>query len=245
MEEELIKKIKNVELPQVDLPSHRHKLKMALLKSDHFQKKQAANIFDLMKERMRTISAKIVLGRPVWQTAMAGMLVVVVIVVFSVALPSLLGQSKEALAAEITRNSLEVNAALGSDQMSEVEIIEIIDDMAIVEVHGVMGTTLTVEVDLLTKVVSEVIGGLQLTEEEKAEALNILGINPKFLELVAKGASVYAVLPMEVHFWGLNPETGELEEMTETWAQVWINLGEKQYGAQVDIIRGKVENISD
>ena len=33
--------------------------------------------------------------------------------------------------------------------------------------------------------------------------------------------------------------------MTETWAQVWINVGDKQYGAQVDLVRNKVENLSD
>jgi len=53
------------------------------------------------------------------------------------------------------------------------------------------------------------------------------------------------VLRMYVHASGINQETGEVEEISETWAQVWINLGDKQWGAQVDLIRGKVVSLTD
>jgi hypothetical protein len=43
----------------------------------------------------------------------------------------------------------------------------------------------------------------------------------------------------------VNQETGEIEEITETWAQMWINLGNRQWGVQVDLIRGKVVSVTD
>ncbi len=52
-------------------------------------------------------------------------------------------------------------------------------------------------------------------------------------------------MPVSVHFEGINAETGETEDVTETWAQVWIKLEGKEWGALVDLVRGKVESLTD
>jgi hypothetical protein len=117
--------------------------------------------------------------------------------------------------------------------------------MATVIVEGKMGGIVNALVDLYTKVVTQAVSGPQLTDEEKEKAINIVTADPRVQDLLDRGAVIDLVLPMYVTFSGINQETGETEQMTETWAQMWINLGNKQWGVQVDLIRGKVVSLTD
>ena len=45
-EEELKEKLKRVEIPHIELESHRSQLKMALLNSDYFKKRRGNRIMD-------------------------------------------------------------------------------------------------------------------------------------------------------------------------------------------------------
>jgi hypothetical protein len=226
-DKDLIKKLENVELPEVEILSHQRRLKMALLESGYLKKRQSATVSELLKARVKggikNMYSILVSRRPIWQTVLASALVITLIAALSITLPSLFGQSDTALAAEIAQNSPEVIAALGGDI-----------------VHGTLGITVTVEVDLLTEIVTEVIGGPQLTDEEKEKALSILHSDPRIQALFDNGAVIQALLPIEVQ---LTSITGE--EVTEIWAQAWINLGDKQYGAQVDLIQERVVSLSD
>jgi hypothetical protein len=196
-----------------------------------------------IKRGIDTTMGVFVSRRPVWQTVLASALAIALITGLSITLPSLFGQSDKTLAVEIAQNSPEVIAALGGDEISEVDVIEIKEGMATVTVHGTLGFTVTVEIDLLAEIVTEVIDGPQLTDEEKEKALNILNADLGVQALFEQGAVIYALLPIEIL--ATREETGEIEEVMETWAQAWINLGEKQYRARVDLIRGRVVNLSE
>lgn len=200
-EEELMKKLEKVELPKIELESHRRRLRMALLDSDYFKKRQEVTFMELVKARTRgvmdTIWSGLVARRPVWQVALASTLVVIVTAAVIVGLPST------------------------SPGLSPATVIP-------------GGTTATT-----------VIGGAPLTDAEKEKALDIVRADPEVRGLLNRGAVIDNVLPVSAHFEGINPETGEAEEITETWAQVWIKLGDKEWGALVDLVRGKVENLTD
>jgi len=92
-----------------------------------------------------------------------------------------------------------------------------------------------------------VIDGPQLTVEQKDRALSILGADPRFQQLIKSGATVDAnmIMPLEVVMSGINSETGEIEEVHETWAQVWIDIGNQQKGDRVDLVRGEVVSIEE
>ena len=183
--------------------------------------------------------------RPVWKTALVTTLAIALIVGLAIGLPSLMGQSPEVLAAEIAQNSPEVVAALGGDEVETVKVLNIQDNMATVIVEGKIGGIVNALVDLHTKIVTQAVGGPQLTDEEKEKELNIVTADPRVQELLDRGAVIDLVLPMYVTFSRVNQETGETEEVTETWAQMWINLGNRQWGVQVDLIRGKVVSLTD
>lgn len=93
--------------------------------------------------------------------------------------------------------------------------------------------------------VTTVIDGEPLTDVEKEKALDIVRADPEVRELLDRGAIIGNILPVSVHFEGINAETGETEDVTETWAQVWIELEGKEWGALVDLVRGKVESLTD
>ncbi len=48
-EEELKEKLERVEIPQIELESHRSRLKMALLNSDYFKKKRGNRVLDAVR----------------------------------------------------------------------------------------------------------------------------------------------------------------------------------------------------
>ena len=247
--EELIKKLESTGLPKIELQSHRRRLRIALLNADYPEGQREVSIWDLAKSRVRGGIDRMLKGlvspRPVWKTALVTTVAIVLALGLAIGLPSLIGQSPELLAAEIAQNSPDVIAALGGDEVETVKVLSIQDSMATVIVAGKTGGIVNALVDLYTKVVTQAVVGPQLTDEEKEKAINIATADTRVQELLDRGAVIDLVLPVYVTFSGINQETGEIEQMTETWAQMWINLGNKQWGVQVDLIRDKVVSITD
>ena len=247
--EELIEKLRSAELPKIELQSHRRQLRIALLNADYSERQPEVTISDLMKSKVRggieRMREGLISPRPVWKTALVTTLAVALAFGLAIGLPPLIGQSPELLAAEIAQNSPDVIAALGGDEVETVRILDIQDNMATVIVEGKMGGIVNALVDLYTKAVTQAVVGPQLTDEEKEQALDIATADPRVQDLLDRGAVIDLVLPMYVTFSGVNQETGEIEEITETWAQMWINLGNRQWGVQIDLIRGKVVSVTD
>lgn len=91
-EEKLMKQLDKVELPKIELESHRRRLRMALLDSGYFEKRQEVTFMELVKVRTRgvidTIWSGLVTRQPVWKVALASVLVMIVVVAAIVGLPS-------------------------------------------------------------------------------------------------------------------------------------------------------------
>ena len=81
-----------------------------------------------------------------------------------------------------------------------------------------------------------------LTTDQKELALAILSADPAFQELRRQGArlDIDMVLPVE-----MVARAGSGEEITETWAQVWFDVGDVQWGAVVDLVGGKLVSLAD
>ena len=91
------------------------------------------------------------------------------------------------------------------------------------------------------------VGGPQLTAEQKELALTILMADAGIQELLRQGAIIEPelILPIEVVMTKIDSETGETEEIRETWAQAWIQVGDSTWGAKVDLVRGRVVSLSE
>jgi hypothetical protein len=83
-EEELIKKLESADLPRIEVPSHRRRLRMALLQSRYFKGRSKEGILSLVKSKMKRSIDALTRGlgsrQPLWKTATAGMLAMVMVV---------------------------------------------------------------------------------------------------------------------------------------------------------------------
>ena len=90
------------------------------------------------------------------------------------------------------------------------------------------------------------IGGDQLTDVEKALAMDILKADPGIQVLLASGATIDMVLPVLVELEKINAVTGEIEGVKETWGKAWITGTDgSTWGAMVDLVEGKVVQLSE
>ena len=197
-EEELKEKLERVEIPHIELESHRSRLRMALLDSDYFKKRRGNKIMDAVRTRARGFMDNMLEGmverRPAWKVAMVTAFAMIMIGGMLFGLGSLNGTQQAGL-----------NPS-GSTQ----------------------------------------IGGDQLTDVEKALAMDILKADPGIQVLLASGATIDMVSPVLVELEKINAVTGEIEGVQETWGQAWITGTDgSTWGALVDLVEGKVVQLSE
>lgn len=195
--EDLIKKLEQVELPQIQLEGHRDRLRMVLLASDDFKNRQRFSFLESVRAKGRCMLERITIGSPrrslAWKVVLVSIFTLFILATAIFTVPAL-GPLKSGIFPEIGKK----------------EFV-----------------------------------GPQLSIDEKKKAMDILMADPRITEILSTGAVIEAVLPINVTMQKENSQTGEIEEMSETWAQAWITLGEKQWGAQVDLVRGQVVALTE
>ncbi len=268
-EEELIKKLEKVELPLIELESHRRRLRVAVLNADQLLNEQPrVTTLALAKSKvsrgMDTIRRGLVSQQPVWKTSLVCVLTVALITGLAIALPLLIGQSPEALAASIVRNSPEVWAALVVKPIEagqvdvhsvavalvRVELIEEDGDNARVLVRGEWGRYAVADVNLGAKEVTRVYKFPEFSDEEKARAIEIAEVDPKVQELLDKGGTIYKVIPLAIGdadgaiSFKLDDEEGEIAVENGRILPVVVIVVDNQTWL-VDIDEGEVVRILD
>jgi len=243
-EEDLIRKLENVELPDIKLQSHQRRLRMALLDADYLSGRAGITLLELVKSKVKggkdTMIRGLVSRQPVWKTAVFSMLALALVIGLSLTIPTLSTDSVNA--ANIVQKSPEVQAALGGGDVEVVKVI-VIDGKAIVIAEGKKGVV-KAEVDLKTKEVTEVDKMAEPTAEVKNEAVDIATADPRVKELLDMGAMISDVSP-SWYYGMMNLETGELEKVSETFVKVTIEGTKKIYVAVVDLSEGKVVKLID
>jgi len=238
-EEELIRKLENVELPDIKLQSHQRRLRMALLDAGYLKRQRGVTILELVKSKTKGVKDTMIRGlvsrQPVWKTAVVSILALTLVIGLSLTIPSL--STESAYAADIVKNSPKVQSALGDGEVEVVKVI-VVDGKATVIAKGEKGVV-TAHVDLKTKDVTKVVKITELTAEGKQEAIDIAKADPRVKELLDMGAMISKVSPM-FSFGMMNVETGEIEEISETFVKVVIEGVEKNYIAYVVLTEGKV-----
>jgi len=247
-EEELIKKLENIELPDIKLQSHQRRLRIALLDAGYLKSHRWGTVLELVKSKVKGIkevmTTSLVLRQPVWRTILVGVLAIALITGLVITLPSLTGQSVQALAADIAQNSPQVRAALGGGEVQVVKVIKVVDDKGTVICKGELGI-ITAEVDLKREVVTEVITLPELTTADEQKVIDIARADSRIKELLDKGASIGNVSSMYSFGVRWNAETGEAEEFSEMSVQVTIELGERTWAAHVDLTDAKVIRLEE
>jgi hypothetical protein len=243
-EEDLIKKIKNVELPDIKIESHRRRLKMALLDTDYLKKRRENTIWEPAKSTLKGVRDTMIRGlvsrQPVWKTATVGVLAVGLVLGLSLTIPSLTADSVYAQASEIVRNSPEVHKVLGDDEVIEVTIVNIEDHEGTVIAKSETGT-ISAMIDLNTNSVSQV----AIIKVDEQRAIEIARADPGVQALLNSGATIGDVSTMFVCGEMGNVKTGETEGFSETFVMVEITGSEKFYTAYIDMDEGRVTKLTE
>jgi len=243
-EEDLIRKLEKVELPDIKLQGHQRRLRMALLDAGHRKRQSGVTILELVRSKIKEVKVTIMRGlvsrQPIWKTAVLGMLALVMVIGLSLTIPSLSNES--AYAADIVQNSPKVQVVLGDGEVVVIKVI-VIDGTATVIAKGKKGIV-KADVDLKTRAVTDVEKMATTTAEGKQEATDIAKADPRVKELLDTGAMISMVSP--TWYYGMmNVETGEIEEVSEIFVKVVIAGVESKYVAYVDLTEGKVVKLID
>jgi hypothetical protein len=118
-EEELIKKLESTVLPEIEVQSHRRRLRMALLNSEYFKEQPEVGVFGRVSSTVKRgvdVLRGLISWRPVWQLAMVSILAIALIVSSALFIPLLVGPSPETLTGTlppgIARHDLDESGAL-------------------------------------------------------------------------------------------------------------------------------------
>ena len=209
------------------------------------EERDRVTTWGLAKSKLKGGRAIVVRGlvsrQPVWKTAVGGVLAVALICGLGLGMLSLGGESAYAEAADIARNSPEVQAALGGE-VEVLEVVRIADDEGTVLCAGEAGELVAVRVDLVERKVTEVIPMPTLTEAEKVEAVNIAIADPGVRELLDEGASIECAT---VYSFDMIVTNGDVDELSATMAPVVaIELEGTTWIAAVDLSQGEVVTIT-
>ncbi|MGD9116478.1 MAG: hypothetical protein PVJ61_04790 [Dehalococcoidia bacterium] len=240
-EEELIEKLKNAKLPDIELESHKSRLKMALLDAGYPQKQRGAAFWELAKSKLKGVQETMLRGlisrQPVWKTVTFGALAIAVVLGLSLTIPSLTADSAYAQAEEIAQNSPEVQAVLGEVGGEEIviEVIDIEDSAGTVIVQGETSSVLA-KIDLEAQAVTEV---FNLVVDEQL-AIEIAKADPRVQELLEAGATIGDLSTMYSCGMIGNVQTGETEYLTEILVMVEIKSGDTVYLAHIDFVKGEL-----
>ena len=249
-EEELIKKLKNVELPDIRLESHQRRLKMALLDADYLKKQRRVTIPSLAKSVLTGVKDTMIKGlisrQPVWKTVTVGVLALALILGLSLTMPALASKSAYAQAAEIVQNSPEMQAALGMDENVQlIEMLNVVNDRGTVIAKGEMGIA-SAEVDLKTREISEITILMdEQDEESKQKAIDIAMADPEVKELIDSGATIGDVSIMYFFESQRNMETGDVQESSKIMATVEIVGDGVTHVAHINLTEGTLVKLNE
>lgn len=179
--------------------------------------------------------------RPVWKPALVGVVTIALIVSLALIIPSHVSQAPEVLATEIAKKSPEVQAALDGEPIYKVMVVRVVDDTAFVYCGTMTGAASAAHIDLEKMKVTEVKRiQFDLTEEQKAKAIEITKADPKVQELLSKGATIDKAF---AGILGMSSNENDETEVTFYDVRVAMTLDNERYTAVVDLEKGEAQEI--
>lgn len=251
MEQELIKKLNNAEIPEIDMQSHKSKLKIALISSDYFKKPSFWSVF----------------RKPLFLAAPATALLLILAI--TVVQPKLV----EAKAFQIAKNNPEVkkimeeqNMVLGDVKIKNNKAYILLNPPSDSKTISEDSTSIRIkktkeikneienaiiEVDIGKKEVTKIdsINSEKFTsldEEEKDSARNIAGAEEIVSNIIPKEATIEKVSPIsqDVHMVEKDNVIGIASDSgNEKKANIQYILDGKKWSVKVNLDKKRIEEI--
>jgi hypothetical protein len=248
--EEVIKKLESVPLPDISQERHGRELRAALLR-EYAQ----VQIHDEQKGLFRWLQSRPPLWRTILITSTAWALVVL-LVVLSVLIPTYQSHSVEAMAVDAVMANEEVRSALANDEMATVKVTDIGNRQLEVVVESRGDRIIVARVNtlnnapIITKISYIMFFGSiydveeQLTGKERDKVISLASTDRTFRELLDKGAVISKIMAIQSIVATRHLDTGETTETKERWATIHLEFQGKRGYFVVDPENGRVINRS-
>jgi hypothetical protein len=252
-EEELIKKLENVEPPTIEMESHRQRLKMALLGSGHPQGRRG---WRGLSEGARETVLKILKSpQPLWKPLAFGAMALALVIGLTWVALSPNGQSQLVVASDTIMINPEISATSASEGWDRLEgygKIELMLDgepVVIVYHFDAGNRTLTVNLEARELSLAEInqLGHLELSESDEQKAIDIARADTEVNELLAQGATIAKVIMEYIPYFGrLDSEIvldGAVGKITQDGAIILLEQGDEHWLVHIDLVEGIVKSL--
>lgn len=247
--EELIKKLENLDVPELVVPAHRERLKYVLLTTPPVRSfADAPNMWDKLCSKMRTWIGS--LRQPAWKMTIAGMVAIFVVGAIFGIVTFLTAPSPAVVAADIVRKDANIQHSLSGNGEIIIIKVDVKNTTANVVCGRGMGDFIEAEVDLNGRAVVSTrrYEGLlvpELAQDIQADAINVAMSDPRVKDIVSKGAKIGRVFPSFSSISTVTIINGDLIKVTPdaSLAIVPFDLNGKVWLVQVSLADKKIERI--
>jgi hypothetical protein len=247
--EMLIRKLENVEIPELLIAGHRGKLKSVLLVGTASVHRPLAaapsgRFMDRVREVLNWLRA------PAWRAAVASGLALFVVAAVLAAVFYVASPSPAVIAADVVKRDPAIQQRLtGSGEIIIVRV-DVRDGMASVVCCRGMGDFIEADVDINVRSVVQTrrYEGLfmpELPAEQQANAVQIASSYPRVKALIDKGGQTGRVFPIFSSISRMTVVNGNILKVTPAASQavVPVHLDGKTWLVQVDLEQMKTERI--
>jgi len=248
--EMLIRRLENVEIPELLIAGHRGKLKSVLMEGTAGIRQPLKAARQADRYTGAIIKALDWLRAPAWRAAAASGLALFVVAAVLAAVFYIVGPSPAVIAADVVKKDLAIQQRLtGSGEIIIVRV-DVRDGMASVICCRGMGDFIEADVDISVRTVVQTrrYEGLfmpELPQEEQAKAIQIASSDARVKSLMDKGGRTGRVFPIFSSISRMSVVNGNILKVTPAASQavVPVLLDGKTWLVQVDLTEMKTERI--
>lgn len=248
--EMLIRKLENVEIPELLIAGHRGKLKSVLMEGTASVRqplKVETQADDLMGRIRKAFDW---LRAPAWRAAAASGLALFVVAGVLAAVFYIASPSPAVIAADVVKNDLAIQQRLTGTGEIIIVRVDVRDGMASVVCCRGMGDFIEADVDINVRTVVQTrrYEGLfmpDLPRGQQEMAIQIASSDPRVKALIDKGAQTGRVFPIFSSISRMSVVNGNILKVTPAASQavVPVLLDGKTWLVQVDLEEMKIERV--
>ena len=246
--EQLLKRLENVDLPELLVASHKAMLKKALLDGTSTRQVMSQSPSQGLVSRLDGLVSW--LRGPVWRTALASSLTLILIGAISGMAVYLASPSPAVIAADIVKKDPGIQQKLSGTGDIIIVRVEVRERMATVVCGRSMGDFIEADVDITGRSVvnTKRFEGLFIPEvplEAQDSAVKIASSEPSVKAMLDKGGTIGRVFPIFSSISSIAIVNGNILKVSPaaTQAVVPIIVNEKVWMVQVNLEQNKVERI--
>lgn len=256
-EEELIQKLKSTVLPSLDLPSHRRRLKTALLASGYPQERR--RWAGLLKGAGESMLKSLKSPQPLWKPLVFGTMALALVIGLTWATLSSDEHPQVVMASDTITINQNISAAYDFEGYGKIELMFEGEPLLIVYHYDEGNRILTINMEAREPTLAEIEQrggpeglvegpeGLVFSESDKQKAVDISRADKEVAELLAQGAVISKVIEEFTPYFGVIGSEivldGAIASFSKDGAIVLLEQEAEYWLAHIDLAEGTVKSL--